>query len=85
MRVRAGDSNQEFAKWLRQMSFLPQSQGSISLPTFISICTTVEELCAHVFPPRLMGTAHQNTSTFIQRTILAMRNDTVATINQKVL
>ena len=85
MRVRAGDSNQEFANWLRQMSFLPQSQGSISLPPFISVCTTVEELCTHVFPPALMDTAHQNTSTFTRRAILAMRNDTVATINQKVL
>ena len=32
-----------------------------------------------------MCTAHQNTSTFTHRAILAMRNDTVATINQKDL
>ena len=85
IRVREGDSNQEFANWLRQMSFLPQSQGLISLPPFISVCTTVEELCTYVFPPALMGTAHQDTSIFTWRAILAMRNDTVATINQNVL
>ena len=67
------------------MSFLPQSQCSISLPSFISVCTTVEELCTHVFPPALMGPTHQNTSTFTCRAILAMRNDTLAAINQKVL
>ena len=85
MRVREGEDNQEYANWLHQMSFLPQSQGVISLPPFIPVCTTIEVLCTHVFPPALMCTAHQNTSTFTRRAILAIRNDTVATINQKVL
>ena len=67
------------------MSFLPQSPGAISLPPFIPVCTTIKKLCTHVFPPALMCTAYQNTSTFTRQAILAMGNDTLATINQKVL
>ena len=57
----------------------------LCLPSFIPVCTIIEELCLHVFPPAIMCTAHQNTSTFPCRAILAMRNDRVATINPKVL
>ena len=85
MRVRAGEANLEFANWLRQISYLPQYQGSLSLPTFIPLCSTIDELCTHVFPSPLMSTAHHTPAAFARRAILAMRNDTVAAINQKVL
>ena len=85
MRVRNGEANLQFANWLRQMSYVPQYRGIISLPTFIPLCTTIDELCTHVFPTTLLSTAHSNPSTFAHRAILAMRNDTVAAINHKIL
>ena len=84
MRVRAGETNMEFADWLRQMSYLAQFRDMFSLPEFIPLCSTINELCTHVFPATLMYTAHYTPSAFARRAILAMRNDSVAAINQKI-
>jgi len=85
MHVHPGEANYEFANWLRQMSYLSCYQGTMPLPNFIPLCTTIDQLCTHVFPSTLLSIAHQNPSTFAQRAILNMRNDTIAAINQKVL
>lgn len=85
MQIRNSEANQQFTSWLCQMSYLPQYQGAITLPTYISICTTTDELCTHVFPITLFHTAQQNPTPFTHRVIFAMRNDTIDAINQKVL
>ncbi|KAH0603160.1 uncharacterized protein H6S33_008164 [Morchella sextelata] len=85
MRVREGEANKEFANWLLQLSYNPQWNGRIRLPEFISICTTVEDLCEHVFPAEIVASAHTNYTAFKGRAILAMRNDLVAEFNDIVL
>ncbi|KAH0608366.1 uncharacterized protein H6S33_001500 [Morchella sextelata] len=85
MRVREGEANKEFANWLLQLSYNPQWNGRIRLPEFISICTTVEDLCEHVFPAAIVASVHSNYTAFKGRAILAMRNDLVADFNDIVL
>ena len=72
MRVREGEANIIFANWLHQLSYLHQHQGTISLLDFIPLCTTIDQLCAHVFPATIMRMAHSNPATFARRAILAM-------------
>ncbi|KAH8144382.1 uncharacterized protein LAJ45_11628 [Morchella importuna] len=85
MRVREGVVNEEFADWLGGMMHNAQWYGRISLPPFIQSCKTVEDLCSHVFPRRIIESATVNYAAFSKRAILAMRNDTVAEFNDRVL
>ena len=85
MRVREGKANLIYSNWLSQLSYLPQHQGTISIPDFIPLCTTIYQPCANVFPATIIRIANSNPPRFVGRAILAMRNDTIAAINQKVL
>ena len=85
IQVRYGEANMIFANWLRRLSYPPHHPGTIPLSNFILFCNTIDDLCAYVFPTSIMRIAHSNPATFVSPAILAMRNDKVGAINQKVL
>ncbi|KAH0614326.1 uncharacterized protein H6S33_006212 [Morchella sextelata] len=85
MRVRNGVENEAFAAWLGQMSHDSRWYGRITLPPYIQSCKTIEDLCMHVFPQHIIESAPTNYTAFSKRAILAMRNDTVAEFNDRVL
>ncbi|KAH0606715.1 uncharacterized protein H6S33_003549 [Morchella sextelata] len=85
MRVRNGVENEAFAAWLGQMSHDSRWYGRITLPPYIQSCKTIEDLCMHVFPQHIIESAPTNYTAFSKRVILAMRNDTVAEFNDRVL
>ena len=56
MRVRPGEANQLFAKWISDMSYHPQFYNTIELPLqIINRFHRVEELCELVFPRAFLG------------------------------
>ena len=67
------------------MSYLAQFRDMFSLPKFIPLCSTIDELCTHIFPATLMCTAHYTPSAFARGAIRAMRNVSIAAIHQKIL
>jgi len=83
-RVHTGEANYEFASRLRHMTYQSCYQGTIPLPSFIPLCTTIDQVCAHALPSTLLSTAHQHPSTFKLCGILAIQNDTVPAINPNV-
>ena len=81
MRVIASDANQVFLNFLKGMITNPLLHGHLQLPRYIRCVSTVDELCAQLYPQQLLNHAVNSHGALIGRAILAFRNDTVNDFN----
>ena len=85
MRLQGGGVNAEFADWLTGLSRNPDMAGPITLPPYIARVSTVDDLCDTVFPPADLANASRDPDFFANRAILAIRNDQLDPINDKLM
>jgi hypothetical protein len=85
MRLRTGDINEQFSEYIRSMSYRSELRGSVCLPDVIPQCQDLPTLCDSIFPHALMAAERRGLNFFARRTILSVRNDTVAEINARIL
>jgi len=83
MRVRETSfNNAEFAMWLSTLSYSPQLRGAIQLPPYIRHTADPEEFIRALYPQHLL--AVPSPSLFVDRAILASKNDTVDLFNGRI-
>jgi PIF1-like helicase len=85
MRLQAGGVNADFADWLASLSRDPDMNGPVSLPPYVHRVSTEDDLCERVFPLAELSNAHRDPYFFANRAILAMRNDQLPAINDKLM
>jgi hypothetical protein len=85
MRLRAGETNEQFSEYIRSMSYRPELRGTVSLPDMIPQHDDLATFCNSIFPPALMAAEQRDLNFFAKRAILSVRNDTVAEINARIL
>ena len=85
MRVCQGETNQQFAAWVRDLSCNAALAGSITLPPGIGQFQSQEPFYGHIYPPQLLAQVHTTLNTFRDRAILTIRNNTMAEINEAIL
>ena len=86
MRVQPHVLNQEYAKWIAEMSYHTQHHGSTELtPQITHRYHQVKDLCEFVFPRADMLHASNDLHFFRSRAILSWKNDTVAELNTQIL
>jgi hypothetical protein len=84
MRVLSGQDNTRFAAWCRTLA-TPQTDGPVVLPDWITAFYSQREFLNHVYPQPLISRGVADFQAFSGRAILAVRNDTVASINAAML
>ena len=86
MRVRSNPLNQQYAKWIAEMSYQIQHYRSIELPPQITHrYHQVKDLYEFVFPRSDMLRANTDLQFFRSRAILSWKNDTVAELDTHIL
>lgn len=69
-----GDDN-SLSKWIGEMSYNPDLQGTISLPSYIKQLTSEKDFIKHVYPDNALKNPITNGSFFKERAILCSKND----------
>jgi len=85
MRIREGEANERFSRYIQSMSYQPELRGSVALPDVITQHQDLIAFCNSIFPPVLMAAERRDTNFFARRAILSVRNDTTADINAQIL
>jgi hypothetical protein len=85
MRIRPGEANQRFARYIQSMSYRPELHGNVTLPDEIKQHQDSAPFCDSIFPPTLMAAERRDLNFFARRAILCVRNETAAEINAQIL
>ena len=70
MRIREGEANERFSKYIQSMSYQPELRGSVALPDVITQHQDLIAFCNSIFPPVLMAAERRDTNFFARRAIL---------------
>lgn len=77
--------NRQYAEWLSQLSYNPELQKDISLPGYVHRVSELEDLYEQVFPRTKLHNAYHTLDFWCSRAILTPFNDSVVSINIKLL
>lgn len=86
MQVRSDSLNQEYPKWIAEMSYHTRHYGSIELtPQITHRYHQVKDLYEFGFPQSDMLRANNDLKFFRSRAVLSWKNDTVAELKAQIL
>ena len=85
MRLGRGPLNEQYARFLGDMSYKPELQGSIELPSYIQRSEDTRKLVEAVFPTATLSTGTVSDIFLAERAILAIRNDCLPEFNRMLL
>jgi hypothetical protein len=85
MRIILDEKNEAYAQWLQGLPYTPALYGQIKLPSDICQLQHLNVFCHYVYPTPLLVHSKHDFSMFQGHAILAVRNDTVPTLDQSIL
>ena len=85
MRLLTDPNSQQYAQWLKKLSYDSRMHGRVSLPSYIRQTDSIEQFCNQFYPLSTLQSARQHPEVFKDKAIVAFRNDSVAAFNKMIL